>query len=141
MAYLPPAGDMSESREYTILFKCTEKMKLAPSSSSSLLHSLFMKGLINRALYDDLSEPRSMLSRRDKVNMLVRAIQNAVELNPKKYHVLMDILSQNKREYGDILDILKEYGKISAPQPNNVPLNSVGKLSYCGIEHMGYCMA
>ncbi len=62
------------------------------------------------SVYEDVNNPKSLLSASEKAGLLVTGIKNKVKLNPKNYHKLLEYFHKDQRMYGDIADILdKEY--------------------------------
>ena len=117
---------MAESREYATLVKHSEKLEIALSSDTNILHFLFNEGLITDSVYE-LRDPKSIMSPAEKSRRVVSAIRNKVKLNPQNYHKLLHHFRQNRRSYGDIADILdNEFAGnniMSAPQMSKASLN------------------
>ncbi len=97
-----------EMSEYITLVNCTAKLVIALRSDTSILHYLDREGFIKPNIYEDVNNPKSMLSASEKAGLLVSGIKDKVELNPKNYHKLMRHFHQDRRLYGDIADILDE---------------------------------
>ena len=97
---------MAESREYANLVKHSEKLEIALSSDTNILHFLNKEGFINDNVYDEARDPKSMMSPAEKSYKVVNAIRNKVKLNPQNYHKLLHHFRQDRRSYGDIADIL-----------------------------------
>ena len=98
--------------EYRTIIHCTEELETALLSDRAILHFLEGEGFIEPNVYDDVTNPKSLLSASEKAGLLVTGIKDKVKLNPKNYHQLMRYFYQNRRMYGDIADILdKEYLK------------------------------
>ncbi len=94
--------------EYRTIIHCTEELETALQSDRAILHFLEGEGFIEPNVYDDVTNPKSLLS----ASVLVTGIKKKVDLNPKNYHKLMRHFHQDRRMYGDIADILdKEYLK------------------------------
>ena len=97
---------MAESREYANLVKHSEKLEIALSSDTNILHFLNKEGFINDNVYDETRDPKSTMSPAEKSYKVVNAIRNKVKLNPQNYHKLLHHFRQDRRSYGDIADIL-----------------------------------
>ncbi len=98
--------------EYRTIIHCTEELESALLSDRAILLFLVGEGFIEPNVYDDVTNPKSLLSASEKAGLLVTGIKDKVKLNPKNYHQLMRYFHQNRRMYGDIADILdKEYLK------------------------------
>ena len=90
-----------ESKEYTTIIKCERKLEFALKADRDIAHFLHVNAFITKEIYDDSNGPTSVL---------VAAIRDRVQLNPENYHKFVGYLHKNKRQYGDIIDILdKEY--------------------------------
>ncbi len=98
--------------EYRTIIHCTEELETALLSDRAILLFLKGEGFIEPNVYDDVTNPKSLLSASEKAGLLVTGIKNKVDLNPKNYHKLMRHFHQDRRMYGDIADIMdKEYLK------------------------------
>ena len=98
----------SESKEYITIVNCTAKLVIALRSDASILHYLDREGFIKPNIYEDVNNPKSLLSASEKSGLLVTGIRDKVELNPKNYHKFVDHLRQNRRLYRDIMEILDD---------------------------------
>ena len=105
MATLIPDKE-AETKEYITLVNCTVKLVIALRSDDSILHYLNKEGFIKPNIYEDVRNPKSMLSASEKAGLLVTGIKDKVELNRKNYHKFVNHLRQNIRLYGDIVEIL-----------------------------------
>ena len=116
---------MAESREYATLVKHSEKLEIALSSDTDILHFLNKEGFINDNVYDIVGDPMSTMSPAEKFRKVVNAIRNKVKLNPQNYHRLLHHFRQDRRSYGDIADILDNefIGNESEPQMNTASLH------------------
>ena len=116
---------MAESREYTTLVKHSEKLEIALSSHTDILHFLNKEGFITDNVYYEVCDPKSMISPAEKSCKVVNAIRNKVKLNPQNYHKLLHHFRQDRRSYGDIADILDNefIGNESAPQMSAASLH------------------
>ncbi len=103
---IPTKG--AESKEYITLVNCTAMLVIALLSDNGILHYLNSEGFIKPKIYEDINNPKSMLSEDDKAGLLVTGIKNKVKLNPKKYHKFVDHLRQNMKLYDDIVEILDD---------------------------------
>ena len=106
---------MAESKEYSTIVKCRRKLEIALESDRDIAQFLLQQGFITQERYDEVINPKSSLTDADKVSMLVTAIRNRVELNPRNYHKVVDHLRQNIIRYRDIIEILdKQYHQTTA---------------------------
>ena len=94
--------------EYTTLVNCTDELETALHSDKAILNFLNREGFIKPNIYNDVNNPKSLLSDDDKAGLLVTGIKNKVKLNPKNYHKLMRYFREDRKMYGDIADILEE---------------------------------
>ena len=97
-----------QSVEFATLRSCKQKLELALESDRDIANFLGQKVFIQRHTYEEIDNPKSMLSSSEKAGLLVRGILNKVELNRKNYRVLMDYFSEDEEKYGDIIGILNE---------------------------------
>ena len=96
--------------EYRTIDQCTEELETALHSDKPILHFLNREGFIKPNVYDEVSNPKSLLSEEERAHLVVTGIRNKVKLNPKNYHTLLKYFHKDRRMYGDIADILdKEY--------------------------------
>ncbi len=99
--------------EYNTLVNCTTKLVIALHSDNLILNYLNREGFVKPNNYEEVNNPRSMLSPSEKAGLLVTGIKDKVELNPQNYHKLMRHFRVDRRMYGDIADILdKEYHRL-----------------------------
>ncbi len=94
--------------EYNTLVNCTDKLVIALHSDNLILNYLDREGFVKPNNYEEVSNPKSMLSPNQKAGLLVAGIKDKVELNPQNYHKLMTYFRRDRRRYGDIADILDE---------------------------------
>ena len=99
---------MEESKEYSTIVKCRRKLEIALESDRDIAQFLLQQGFITQERYDEVINPKSNLTDADKASMLVTAIRNRVELNPRNYHKVVNHLRQNTIRYGDIVEILDQ---------------------------------
>ncbi len=96
--------------EYRTIVQCTEELETVLQSDKAILHFLNREGFIKPNVYEDVNNPKSLLSEDEKARLLVTGIRNKVKLNPKNYHKILKYFHKDRRMYGDIADILdKEY--------------------------------
>ena len=105
---------MAESKEYSTIVKCRRKLEIALESDRDIAQFLLQQGFITQERCDEVINPKSNLTDADKASMLVTAIRNRVELNPRNYHKVVDHLRQNTKRYGDIVEILDQYHQTTA---------------------------
>ncbi len=120
---------MSQS-EYKTLLQCTKKLEIALKSDRNILNFLNLEGFIKPSIYEDVNNPKSLLSASEKAGLLVTGIKDKVELNPKNYHKLMRHFHQDRRMYGDIADILDEEYRKQGGVPEEVRPPAEGTLSH-----------
>ncbi len=108
------------SEEYVTIVQCTEKLEIALESDKAILNFLDREGFIKPNIYEDVNNPKSMLSASEKAGLLVTGIKNKVKLNLKNYHKLIRHFHQDRRLYGDIADILDEEYHKQGGVPENV---------------------
>ena len=105
---------MTSSKEYITIVTCATKLATALHSDRDIPHHLHAEGFITIDIYDDVINPRCMLSTSDKACELVSGIRRTVEKSPTQYHQLVTYLRENRDKYGDIAKILDEqYSKKS----------------------------
>ncbi len=111
--------------EYDALVSCTDKLEIALTGDQEILHFLEQEGY---NIPDDVSNPTSMLSDRQKAGLVVTAIKNKVSLNTRNYQKLLDHFHRNKRKYGDIITILEQaYDDKLGSHPKDQPSAGYGK--------------
>ena len=113
---------MAESKEYSTIFKCKRKLEIAFKSDRDIADFLLQQHFITQERYDELEDPKSTLTVAEKASILVTAIRDRVELNPRNYHKLVNHLRQNIERYEDIIEILDQeypvpYPSAANPQP------------------------
>ncbi len=101
----PIPNEEAELKEYITLVNCTAKLVIALRSDTAILHYLDKEGFIKPNIYEDVNNPKSMLSASEKAGLLVTGIK---DINPKNYHKFVDHLRQNRRMYRDIMEILDD---------------------------------
>ncbi len=99
---------MSESKEYLALVGTTSQLEKAFESDTDLYHYLHLKGYIKDDHYNEVINPRSALSKKEKSSMVVSAIRQKVALNSQRYYVLLNYLRLNPRKYGDVVNLLED---------------------------------
>ncbi len=92
--------------EFRTIVQCTEELEIALQSDKAILNFLDREGFIKPSVYEDVNNPKSLLSASEKAGLLVTGIKNKVKLNPKNYHKLLKYFHKDRRMYGDIADIL-----------------------------------
>ena len=109
---------MTDSKEYSTVVNCKRKLEIALESDRDIAQFLFQQRVITQEHYDEVTNPKSNLTDTDKASMLVTAIRNRVELNPRNYHKVVDHLRQNIIKYEDIVVILdQDYHQTGNYQP------------------------
>ena len=103
---------MTSSEEYLTMVTCASQLATALHSDRNIPHHLHAKGFITKDIYDDVINPRCMLSESGKACELVSGIRRTVERSPTQYHKLVSYLRENGDRYNDIVKILdEEYSK------------------------------
>ena len=103
---------MSNTPEYKTLIQCTQQLRRAVQSEiTTLSGQLLAAGLIT---FDAETELRkASKSETERAARLVNTVTSRVQLNPRSYHSLIDILSRESR-FNDILQTLNEtYASLS----------------------------
>ena len=104
---------MADEVESRVLRRCSSQLENAFESDSDLTHYLNSEGYLKDNDYEEIVNPNSTLSKRDKASILVKGVKNKVSLNANRYHEFLKHLRLNTRKYGDIVDILDSaYGKL-----------------------------
>ena len=106
--------------EYETILQRTKEVEIALESDKDILKFLDREGFIKPSIYEDVGNPKSLLSASEKAGLLVTGIKNKVRLNPKNYHKLMRHFHQDRRLYGDIADILDEEYRKQGGVPEEV---------------------
>ena len=131
---------MADSKEYSTIVNCKRKLEIAFKSDRNIAHFLLQHHFITQECYDEFDNPKSTLTVAEKASMLVTAIRDRVELNPRNYHKVVDHLHQNIARYEDIIEILdQEYHRKTDPKESDSSgtnlqsgmLNPVSQNSYC----------
>ena len=106
------APRMSDSVESNVLLRSTSLLERAFESESDLAHHLNKEGYLKDDDYDDVINPKTMLSRKENASILAGGIKNKVEQNPQRYHEFLKDLRLSPRKYGDVVDLLdKHFGE------------------------------
>ena len=109
----------SKSKEHSTIVKCNRELEIAFKSDRDIAQFLLQQGFITQERYDEVDNPKSNLTDAQKASMLVTAIRDRVELNPRNYHKMVNHLHKNIIRYGDIIEILeKEYPPEEYPVPD-----------------------
>ena len=104
---------MAVSREFLTIKQCSASLETALQSDRNIVYYLNRKGFITDEMFQDLVNPRSMLSASQKAGQLVVRIRNRVKLSPKDYHKLVAHLRQSGKQYSSIMEILdREYSRL-----------------------------
>ena len=102
---------MDESCEYRTLVSTTVVLETALRVvDEDLILFLYQEGFITYEVSEDILNPKSMLTSRQKARELVTGIRNKVELSAQSYHTLVHRLRQSGKQYKSLMDILdREY--------------------------------
>ena len=97
------------SPEHTTILNCASQLENALQSNiREVAHHLVKEGFISEEVYDDVIDPRSMLSAAAKAGMLVTGIRQKVKANSQHYEELMSYFRQYQDKYVDIIKILDD---------------------------------
>ena len=99
-------GDEKSSPEHVTILKCVSQLENVLRSDREITHHLVREGFISEGAYDDVIDPRSMLSAAAKAGMLVTGIRQKVKANSQHYEELMSYFRQYQDKYADIIKIL-----------------------------------
>ena len=103
---------MGDNLESTVLLVCTSQLEKAFESDRDLAHHLNKEGYVKDDEYNEVTDPKSIISKREKASILVSGIKKTVALNSQRYHDFLDYLRLSPRKYGDIVGILDNvYGE------------------------------
>lgn len=98
--------------EYRTIVNCSRYLETALKFDRDVVYFLNCEDFITQEVCDDVLHGRSMLTSAQKAGQLVTGIRNKVSLSPQYYSKLVEYLSQDRRKYGGIVDILdREYQK------------------------------
>ncbi len=97
------------SLEYCTILKCVSQLETALRSDRDITHYLVREGFISERVYDDVLDPRSMLSAADKAGLLVTGIRQKVKANSQYYSKLMTYFYGNSDKYVDIIQTLEDH--------------------------------
>ena len=105
---------MADSKEYLSLRNCSGPLETALKGDRDVVYYLNKEGFISDDMCDDLLN-HSALTPAQKAGQLVAKIRDRVKLSAQEYHKLVGHLSQNRRQYGSIVDTLNtEYSRLGA---------------------------
>ncbi len=96
------------SREYKTIVRCCIQFATTLHSDRDIPHYLHAEGFLTKDIYDDVINPRCMLSESDKACELVSGIRRRVEQFPTNFHKLLSYLRKQDGKYDDILKLLEE---------------------------------
>ncbi len=125
--------------EYKTILQCTEELEIALESDKAILNFLDREGFIKPNIYEDVNNPKSLLSASEKAGLLVTGIKNKVKLNSKNYHKLMRHFHQDRRMYGDIADILDEEYLRQGGVPEDPPAEGTSSHLTCKRQNNRVC--
>ena len=98
---------MSTSRELQTLKTCTPQLEtLLKHPERDLVHFLSQKSLISESVQEDVLNPRSMLTERQKAGMLVDGIKDAVSLDKELYYILLRYFEGKGAHYKPVVETL-----------------------------------
>ena len=105
---------MAESKEFLTVKHCSSALNTALRSiDADTVFFLNNEGFISNSLCDQVLDPTTILSKEQKAILLVTSIRNRIEVSAQEYHKLVGHLSQNRRQYGSIVDTLNtEYSRL-----------------------------
>ena len=100
------------SAEHRTILICWRKVKLTLKDDPDLALFLFQNQFVKKHVYEEISNPRSMLTAEQKAEKLLAAVYDSVELNPQLFHVLVNQLRKN-HWYTYVVGVLDtEFGKL-----------------------------
>ncbi len=103
-----------DSREYTTLVNCADKLELALTSDRGIAHFLDRERLITEETYTRFVSPHSTSTPRQLAGLIVTDLKSKVSLNHQNYTVFLRYI-QSHRKYQDIVEILdSEYKRLGA---------------------------
>ena len=106
---------MAGSKEYLTVVHCSGSLETALKDDRDVVYYLHREGFITGDMCDQVLNPKSLLSAAEKAGQLVTKIRDRVRLSVQEYHKLVGHLSQNRRQYGSIVDTLNtEYIRLGA---------------------------
>ena len=132
---------MAESKEYSTIVNCKRKLEIAFKSDRDIAHFLLQQHFIAQEYYDEFDNPKSTLTVAEKASMLVTAIRDRVELNPRNYHKVINHLHQNIARYEDIIEILdEEYCRKTDPKESDSSATDLqsGKVNPVSLDSCNY---
>ncbi len=100
--------EMSLLEQHTTILKCASQLETALRSDRDITHYLVRERFISEEVYDDVLDPRLMLSATDKAGMLVTGIRQKVKTNSQYYSKLMRYFYGNRDKYVDIIQTLED---------------------------------
>ena len=105
---------MSSSPEYEAIVKYAVGLETAlKGCGSGMVHFLETEGFIRESVAEDIRNPTSMLTERDKAGKLVEGIRDAVFMDKDMFHTLLEHLRKSGKFYKSTVDNLtKELVKL-----------------------------
>ena len=95
--------------ELKVIKTCAERLETALWGVESRFgHFLNKEGFISDTDYDEVFDPKTLLSKEEKARKLVGLIRRRVNLDKNSYHTLVDWLEKNGEYYAPITNILQE---------------------------------
>ena len=106
--------------EYLTLLHCTSKLEIALKDKRDIVHFLECQNFILRELHDEVLDPKSTLSKTEKVGQLVEKIKDKILLDSNNYHLFVRELKINLRSFGEIVKIMdSEFMRICTGQKSS----------------------
>ena len=128
---------MGENLESTVLVVCTGQLERAFECDRDLAHHLNKEGYVKDDEYNEVTDPKSMLSKREKASILVSGIKKTVALKSQRYHDFLDYLQLYPRKYGDIADILDNvYGEYCKFYFQTCQLTRILRVTHAFLPHL-----
>ena len=105
---------MAESKEFLTVKHCSSALNTALRSiDADTVFFLNNEGFISNSMCNQVLNPTAILSKEQKAILLVTSIRDRIEGSAQEYHKLVGHLSQNRRQYGSIVDNLNiEYSRL-----------------------------
>ena len=114
------------SLEYRTLVACTQDLELALGSDRDLVHELHQGGFVKDD-YDNIIDPKSSLSAKQKAGYLVVGIKNKVFVRRESYLDFISILEKQPNHfYDDIIETLQQCCKSGTANGQEISFPTTG---------------
>ena len=107
---------MAKSKEFLTVKHCSSALNTALRSiDADTVFFLNNEGFILDSMCKQVLNPIGILSEEQKAILLVTSIRDRIEVCAQEYHKLVCHFSQNRRQYGSIVDTLNtEYSRLGS---------------------------